>query len=242
MVMPTNKIIDIHNHSLPVDDGAKNIEEAIINLKYLKELGVTDVVLTSHYIEKTKYQDSVLKRKELIKELKDRIKDLNINLYLGNEVFITTSILELLNMGEITTLNGSNYLLIEFPLTHQIANIEEIICELNEMKIVPIIAHPERYVYYQKDYDKLEKVLEYNCLLQCNIESFIGKYGKSAQKLLKKLLKEDKVSILATDLHNINNSRYLEKALKKLNKKIEPKKLEDLLYNNPKKVLENSII
>ena len=41
----------------------------------------------------------------------------DINLYLGNEIFMDEDIYELLGRGEITTLNGSKYLLIELPMS-----------------------------------------------------------------------------------------------------------------------------
>lgn len=239
----TNKIIDIHNHILPgVDDGAKTIEESIESIKYLKKLGITDIVLTSHYINNTKYQINVLKRKEILKELKKETKDLDINLYLGNEIFVSDKIIELLNKGEITTLNGSKYILIEFPLNQVLHHIEEVVCDLNEIGLVPIIAHPERYRYFKENYAKLEELLEYKCLLQCNIESINGKYGKTAKKIFKKLIKEKRVTFLATDFHHINHSYLLEKSLKKLMKKIPAKELNEMLYENPLKVLNNEEI
>ena len=37
---------------------------------------------------------------------------------------------------------------------HQrLRNIENVLCELNEAGFVPIIAHPERYAYIQKNFD-----------------------------------------------------------------------------------------
>ena len=63
----TNKIVDIHNHSLfGVDDGAKTIEDAVENISYLRKFGVTDIVLTSHYIPESKYQSDVITRKNIL--------------------------------------------------------------------------------------------------------------------------------------------------------------------------------
>lgn len=235
-----NKIIDIHNHSLPgVDDGARTLEEAISNIRYLASLGVNDIVLTSHYILNSKYNSSVSAREEILKELKEHTKDLEVNLYLGNEVFISDSktILKLLAKKEITTINNSKYLLIEFPLNHKINHLDEIICELNEAGITPIIAHPERYTYFARDITKLKELLEYDCLLACNIESISGVYGDTSKKLIKKLLKENLVNILATDYHHYN--KFLTKSLKKLSKILSEEQLEVLLYTNPKKIIEN---
>lgn len=243
MAVTMNRIIDIHNHSLPfVDDGAKSLEEAIDNINYLKSLGITDIILTSHYILNSKYNATLSKREEIYQELKKSL-DNDINIYLGNELFITDSktILKLLQNKEITTLNNSRYLLIEFPINSKLNHIDQIICELNDNGIVPIIAHPERYPYFDRHLDELKNILEYNVLLQCNIESINGKYGKTAKKLLKKLLKENMVSFLATDFHHQSLSN-LEKAFKKINKILSLEQLDILLNKNPLQVLNNGEI
>lgn len=239
----TNKIIDIHNHSLfGVDDGAKTIEEAIDNIKLLKSFGVTDIVLTSHFINETKYQSDVLTRKNILKELKKETKDIGVNLYLGNEVFVSNKIIELLNSGKITTLNESKYILIEFPMNQTLNHMEDIICDLNDIGLVPVIAHPERYRDFIKNYNKINDILEYNCILQCNIESISGKYGNSAKKIFKRLLKENKVKVLATDFHSVKHTNLLEKSLGKLKKVTTEDELKVLLYENPKKIINNEDI
>ena len=60
-----DRIIDIHNHSLPsVDDGARDLTEAIQNIEYLKDKNITDIVFTSHYICDTDYVSDVSERKD----------------------------------------------------------------------------------------------------------------------------------------------------------------------------------
>lgn len=240
MALTTNRIVDIHNHSLPlVDDGATSLEEATTNIKYLKSIGITDIVLTSHYIINSKYQSPVSNRKSILKQLQDL--DLGVNLYLGNEVFISDakSLISLLKENKIASLNHSKYLLIEFP-RHQIVHyVDKIICELNDAGYTPIIAHPERYSYYWHHFNKLKELLEYDCIFQCNIESIAGKYGRNAKKTIKKLLKDDLVCVLATDFHHLYNNKQLTKALNKLNKLVGSKKINKLLVENPLKIIEN---
>lgn len=236
----TNKIVDIHNHSLfGVDDGARTIEDTINNIKYLKKYGVTDIVLTSHYISESKYQNDVITRKNILKEIKKEAKDFGINLYLGNEVFVSNKIIELLNNGKITTLNESKYILIEFPMNQPLHHMEEIVCELNDYGLIPVIAHPERYTYFKENYDKINNLLEYNCILQCNIESIAGKYGNGAKKIIKRLLKDKKVKVLSTDFHHVSDTNMFDKSFRKLRKILDNQELNNLLYVNPKKIINN---
>lgn len=237
-----NNLIDIHNHSLPsVDDGAHTLEEAVKNIKYLSSHGFSDIVLTSHYIVNTKYNSTVKTREDMLTKLKETLNDNNIKLYLGNEVFINNGkvLIQLLNSGEITTLNGSRYLLVEFPLNQKLRYIEDVICELNEAGYIPIIAHPERYSYIQNDFDKIYEFLDFDCRLQCNLTSIEGYYGKHAKKLVKKMLKEGLVSFISTDFHHIHDDNTFDKSLKKFKKFVGNAEFERLLVTNPKKVLDN---
>ncbi|MDD6223708.1 MAG: hypothetical protein PUB18_01755 [bacterium] len=237
------RMIDLHNHSLPtVDDGAKDYEEAIKNIEYLIERGVTDIVFTSHYILNSRYSINVVERQKILARLSKMLNTSKINLYLGNEVFINDSISDLLVQNEITTLNMSKYLLVEFPLNHPICHLDQFICELNDQGITPIIAHPERYIYFQKHPEKIEEILEYDCLLQCNLGSINKQFGRKAKKLMKTLLKKDLVSFIATDFHHVVSKDYITSSIKKLKKIISNEKLHQLCYENPKKVLENETI
>lgn len=235
-----NRIIDIHTHVLPgVDDGSKTIEESLEIINYLKSIGIYDIVLTSHYIKGTKYEYNNFSRNNILNELESRLEDKNVNLYLGNEVFLCEEVIELFNNKEITTINNSKYMLVELPLANYLKNFQNILCELNEHGIIPIIAHPERYRFIQNDKTKVRELLEFDTLLQINIDSLIGKYGKKAKKISKWLLKKGLVQFVATDVHHVGNRKELEKSYKKLKRIVGKEKYNELTFINPKRVLEN---
>ncbi len=239
----TDRMVDLHTHILPgVDDGAKTIEESLEILEYLSGCGFTDFVLTSHYIQSTKYNSNKKEREKILKELKKNLSNKDINLYLGNEVYLCENILELLEKKEITTLNGTKYLLIELPLTGYLNNLSNILCEITNQGYIPIVAHPERYHFLQKNNKRIRELLEFNCLLQCNIDSITGKYGKGAKKLMKWLLKNDLVQFVATDTHYVEKDKYLKKSLKKLKKTVGNEKFIELTKTNPLKVLKEETV
>lgn len=235
-----DRIVDIHTHILPgVDDGAKTIDESLKIIEYLSNQGITDIALTSHYIKNTKYDANEQERKSIFEELKKQAKDYKVNLYLGNEVYLCEDILELLEKKEIITLNNSKYLLIELPLTGYINSLPNILCELINHGITPIIAHPERYQFLQKHNKRIQELLEFNCLLQCNIDSITGKYGRKAKKLMKWLLKKDLVQLVATDTHYVEKKKVLKKSFKKLKKVVGKEKYKELTEINPMKILKD---
>lgn len=238
-----DKIIDIHSHVLyGVDDGSRSLDESLEIIDYLKSIGITDIVLTSHYIKDTKYEKDVKTRSKLIDYLKNRIKDKDVNIYLGNEVFLCDEVIDLYEKNKITTLNDSKYMLVELPLTNYFSNYQNVLCDMVDYGIVPVMAHPERYKFIQKDKKRINEILDYGCLLQCNIDSLIGKYGNSAKRVAKWLLKNDLVSFVATDTHRVGNTKELEKAYKKLKKLVGEEKYLELTYTNPKRILDNKNI
>ena len=111
-------MIDLHSHILyGIDDGSKSLETSLEILSIAYTGGVTDIVVTPHYIKDSKYQANNTKKLELLNNLKQelKIRNININLYLGNEVYITEGIPELIKT-DISTINNSKYLLMEFPM------------------------------------------------------------------------------------------------------------------------------
>lgn len=239
-------MIDIHSHILPgIDDGAISIEESIDILKEAYNNGYTDIIMTPHYIYESMQVCNNKDKFKLLKKMKDEINknDLDINLYLGNEVFISDNIVDLLKNDEIYTLNGSRYLLIEFSMGYMPYMLDDILEDLFSNGIIPVIAHPERYSYLYNNIEFFKYLVDRGCLLQCNIGSLFGEYGKSAKKMVKLLLKNNLVSFFGSDIHHIKHNIYIYDVKRKLFKILKDDKLiEDLLINNQLKVINNEII
>ena len=111
---------------------------------------------------------------------------------------------------------------------------------LIENNYVPIIAHPERYSYVQDNPEYVNELLDMGAMFQSNYGSIIGLYGKKAEKTVKKLLKENLVQFLGSDVHREERVYiFMPKILKKLKKIISSEKLKELTEINPQKVLDN---
>ena len=243
MDITTDKI-DIHSHILyGIDDGSKSLEESIEIIKQAIKVGFKEIVLTPHFIENSKYKASKSEKESILKNIKDELKkqNININLYLGNEVFVD-NYEELLDK-EISFINNSRYILIEFPMNHKPKDINNIIYELKIKGIIPIIAHPERYDYVEKDINIAKEWIEEGAILQSNYGSIIGIYGSGPQKTVKKLLKNNLIDLLSSDVHYPNNKIYsnMDKIEKKL-KRIIGENYNSLVYINPKLIIENKEI
>ncbi len=196
-------MIDLHCHIIyDTDDGARTIENSINILKEAEAAGFKKICCTPHYMEphyiKTKEENKA--RLEIIKE-KLLEQNIDIELYLGNEVYVADNMGDLISEGKVSTISDSKYVLVELPITQKLLNADEMIENLVFAGYTVIMAHPERYIYAQKDLKYFDQFLERGVLLQGNYESLLGKYGRLAEKTLKKLLKEEKISLLSTDTH-----------------------------------------
>lgn len=238
-------MIDFHNHIIfDVDDGAQDIEQSIKMLKEAQEAGITDVILTPHYMEE--YYEvgtkAIAKRMEIINQEIEK-NNINIKLHQSNEVYITSNIINLLKNERVSTVAGSKYVLMETPMLQVPMNFRQIIYDLKSNGYIPVIAHPERYEYIQKNPQIVYDLIQDGVLFQSNIGSIIGIYGNNAKKTIKKLLKHKMVHFIGTDTHR-PDSIYpkVEKALKKLGKIVPEDELEKIICGNAKCVLENKDI
>ena len=236
---------DLHCHLLyGIDDGSSTIEESLKLLKEMEKAGTTDLMLTPHYVEDSKYDCNNSDKKTIFEELQKRAKEENIhiNMYYGNEVFFTSHFIRYLKEKKIRTLNNTKYLLFEFPISNAYSNALEILQRLTMNGCVPILAHPERYPAFQKNPEALLEYLNAGVLLQGNFTSLFGKYGKRAEKTLKFLLKHKMISFLGSDCHHDVN--YSEDKLRKLIKKCtkDEEYIEDILNNNFMKVINDQDI
>ncbi|MBO6195182.1 MAG: hypothetical protein J6O56_02405 [Bacilli bacterium] len=236
-------MIDIHSHLIyGVDDGSKDIETSINILDSLSKNGVTDIILTPHYITDTNYvsskTDNITKLYELKREVKKQ--GININLYLGNEIYIDPNILDFIKDNKMCSLNNSEYILVELPMSGNYPDYQDILQDLIRIGFKVILAHPERYGSFQKDFNKVLEMVDMGVLLQCNIDSILGNYGKDAKKTMKLILKNKLVSFVGTDIHSVKNDySYLEKAKNKFKKYLSDEEIDDIFVNNAKKIIQD---
>jgi protein-tyrosine phosphatase len=235
-------MIDIHSHLIfNVDDGSRSIDESIEIIKNLYNQGVTDMILTPHYITYSRYMSDVDSNKDILKQLKSRLKEenINMNLYLGNEIFMDEHIYDLLKDNKITSLNDTKYLLIELPMSGDFNGYQDVLYSLIIKGYKVILAHPERYYKFQKDFNKIYELEEIGVLFQSNYGSILGEYGPGAKKMMKRLMKEDKITYFSTDIHHVRRHyNFIEKAKLKMKKFYEDNKIEDLTLNNAKELIK----
>lgn len=238
-------MIDIHTHILPnIDDGSRSIEETFNLIREAKNVGFEAIVSTSHYMEGY-YETNAPEREVWVNAIYENLKTKNvdINLYLGNEIYMSENIIKLLEEGKASTINDTSYVLFELPLNIEPFNLYDIIYEMQQYKIVPILAHPERYSFVQKEPELVYDLIQKGVLMQANYGSVIGQYGEKAKIIVKKLLENNMIHFLGSDVHR-QNTIYpkIPQILTELNDLIGEEKLKNLTTINPKLALGNKRI
>lgn len=238
-------MIDFHTHILPnIDDGSRSIEETINLIKEAKEEGFEGIVLTSHYIENY-YETNVPERDVWVKAISENIKNkgIDINLYLANEIYISENMMQLLIDGKASTINNTSYVLFEMPLNVEPMNLYDVIYSLQENKLIPILAHPERYSFVQKEPELINDLIEKGVLMQANYGSILGYYGEKARFIVEKFFENNMIHFLGSDVHRQNTIyKRIPESLEQIREIVGSQKLRELTTINPTLALNNKKI
>lgn len=206
--------IDFHSHILPsVDDGVKTIEEAMHVLNAYQALNVKTVILTPHVME-----DYPLNKTEYLRsqfyDFKRQYQG-SIELLLGAEYMLDNRFDQLLQEDDLLPIRDK-YLLVESNCIGSLISFKKRLDLIYAKGYSVILAHPERYLYMQReDYIKLK---EERVLFQLNLLSILGGYGKEVEKRSRELLYADAYNCIGTDIHSLNYHMNNYKRCK-LNKK-----------------------
>ena len=223
-------VADIHSHLIPgIDDGAKNMEDAIQMIQGLYDLGIKKIYTTPHIMGDTYRNTSEIINEGLL-DVNNVLKEKKISppIHATSEYYFDENFFKLIEKKDLLTF-GDNYLLFELPHFNRPANIEEIVFQLNLAGYKPILAHPERYPYlYDAKLSQYEKLKNIGLCFQVNLLSFIGGYTADAKFFANKLAELKMINFIATDLHNQAQLNFIKN---KLSQKIVDKIITNNLLN-----------
>ena len=237
--------IDLHSHILPaLDDGAKNMEKTREMLEIAYEEGIRTIIATPHYFASRK-SASITRIEDTIREVEEQMQQwgFRIKLFPGNEIYYRSEVPDLLEEGQIATLAGSRYVLVEFDPMTEYSYLRDGILKLDSYGYVPILAHTERYECLWKKKEKLQRVKDHGGLIQVNASSFQGGLFDEMAKRARYLMKNDLLDFIGTDAHSTGKrSPRMKETASYLYKKLGDKKAEKILVKNPMSVLKGEMI
>jgi protein-tyrosine phosphatase len=235
---PPPGLIDIHSHILwDLDDGSQNLEQSLAMLQMAADNGTTDIVATPHANYRYKFDPEAIAYR--IKALQTRSPS-SLRIHSGCDFHLNVNnIRDALANPHRYTINGLNYLMVEFPEIVLPASSEDILRRLIAHGINPVITHPERNSHLRQDLDRLAAWVAMGCLIQVTAQALTDRFGKDAQKSAWALVKKDLVHAVASDAHDtVDRPPRLDHAWRLLKQEMSEEVAARLLINNPRAVIE----
>lgn len=203
---------DMHSHLLPgIDDGAPDLNTSIQLINGLIQLGFKKLITTPHIMQDMypNKRDDILRRYEILK--KDLYeKGIDVEIEVAAEYFLDGNFKKLLVNKEALLTMGDGLVLVEFSMASEPLDFKEFLFEMQMQGYKPIIAHPERYVYHERNKDFFEDLKSAGYLFQLNIMSLAGAYGKSVNELARYFIKHQYYDLAGTDIHNPHHLAHLQ--------------------------------
>lgn len=234
-------MIDIHNHILPfMDDGAADWEAALAMAQDACKDGISTAIATPHHANGA-YLNPAPTIGHAVQQLNERLQQAGIPLHVlpGQEIRVYADLLTDLEQGQLLTLAGSRYILLEMPSSRVPRNMEETCHELLIQGYVPVIAHPERNAEVAENPSRLERLIELGALGQVTSQSLAGVFGSKLQKLSFELCRRNAVHVIASDAHDSHHRPFgLSEAYAALEKEL-GSAVSDGFRHNAQRIIAN---
>ncbi|MBR6729073.1 MAG: hypothetical protein IKL80_02835 [Clostridia bacterium] len=212
-------MIDFHAHVLPgIDDGARDVDEALMLLASQKAQGIHTVVATPHYTQEIPIEDFVKARSEALELLMAMPEASELpKVVSAAEVSLFYGLSELSDISQLC-IENTNYMLIEMPFSFWCGwEYTELYNLIALRGIRPIIAHLDRYVFKKDDMKRLQELLNLEVLVQINASAILT---FSSRRMVKELLAQDAFTVLGSDCHHpLERPCYFDKAWRMIQRK-----------------------
>lgn len=210
---------DMHSHLIPgIDDGAQNMEDSLKLIRGLVALGYKKLITTPHILSdyypntpETIGAGYAAVKKELERQA------IPVELHAAAEYLMDDEFVRKLEADEPLLTLKDKMVLVELSFAVPAINLKEILFQVQLKGYQPVLAHPERYLYFGANKAWYDQLKDAGCLFQLNILSIQGYYGKASLELAQHLIKKKYIDLLGTDLHHerhldalVNSTRIRE--------------------------------
>ena len=207
--------IDIHSHLLPgIDDGSKNFDNSLALLRSLQEIGFSQFITTPHIIKNVWDNNTEIIEKTKNETLSSLEKlGFSAPLNAAAEYLMDDSFVKLFKSEPLLTLKDK-YVLVEMSYMNAPIQLYDILFELQVAGYKPVLAHPERYLYYHKNFNEYEKLKKSGCLFQLNLLATMGYYGNEVTRITEELLKKGMYNFVGSDVHHRSHIQAFDQKIK----------------------------
>lgn len=224
---------DIHCHLVPgIDDGQKTADGGADLVAREKSWGVNRIIVTPHVTQDT-FENTPETILPAFEQLKAAVAERGIDIELMQsaeyrmDAFFTHQV-----EAHTVTPMPNKYLLVENSFIQEAWNIDNLLFNLKMKGFKPILAHPERYVYYHPKRERYHQLHDQGTLFQINLLSLAGNYGKEVKQMAEYLIDNDMVDFIGTDMHNHRHAEIIEAYLQSKDYRKHSAKLADRIFND----------
>lgn len=208
--------IDLHSHLIPgIDDGAKTMEDSIMLIKGLRQLGFKKIITSPHIMSGgyNNTPDIILGGRDKVRE-QIKAQGIDVEFDAWAEYYLDETIMPKIEAKSLLTM-GDNYVLVELSYLMKSFSTTSYFYSLITNGYKVVLAHPERYPYYHsEDLDEYKMLKDHGVFFQVNIASLTGTYGQGARNMAEKMIDNNMVDFIATDLHNTRHLGYINASVK----------------------------
>ncbi len=202
---------DIHSHFVPgIDDGAKTIEDSLTLLRAMEAMGYKKIVTTPHVMSDF-YPNNSQKILAGLQTIQDAARENNINLEISAaaEYYIDETFTELMEREPLLTITKKQ-VLVEFSMLYEPPMLNSALFNMQTAGYKPIIAHPERYMFFHNKFERYRELRDRGCLLQLNLLSISGYYGRNIMEVALRLLEKGMYDYCGSDMHHEKHAAALK--------------------------------
>lgn len=238
-------MIDLHCHLLPgVDDGSANLDVSLRLATEAVENGVTHALLTPHHMNGVfmNHRADVVRMTSEFQEQLDQ-HNINLTVFPGQGVRINGDLLTALDQNDILFADeNGQYLMLEFPDDDVPAYTNDMIYQLQQRVITPVIVHPERNTKIMRHPELIYDLLQKGCLSQITASSYVGTFGEKVELFSRQLIEAGQGYIFASDAHDLPGRKYeMHEAFDKLEMEF-GNELAEEFEENAKSIINGEVV
>ncbi len=245
------RFVDLHCHLLPgLDDGAASLQDSVDILRFAYQRRTRGVVATPHSFQPMFTTPGPVELHDAFARLMNDLRQLSqeaetsflteMAIYLGSENLVSPEFLEALANREVLPVNGSRYLMVEFPPFLAYSLVESAIEKILAAELVPLLAHVERYGFFHRRPGRVGNLRQKGCVIQVNAEILEeGRLGDGSRLALS-LARRGHLDVIASDGHDVGaRPPDMQGAFERLSKGFSEESLHTWMWENPVRILGN---
>lgn len=204
-------MIDIHSHLLPgIDDGSKSMDISLQMARDAVADGITHALMTPHHMNGryTNHAQDVIERTTAFQAALDE-HNIPLTVFPSQEVRINGGLMTALDEHDILTTDAQGtYVLIEFPSDDVPTFTMDMLFQIQQRGMVPVIVHPERNTRLMREPQLLYDMVSRGAYAQVTASSYVGTFGKAVSTFAEDIISNGLAHVFASDAHHIPGRSY----------------------------------